>query len=245
MLVLVAGRAVQGFGAGAVPATAYATIGRAYPERLRPRVFAILSTAFVVPSLIGPGLASAVSHAAGWRWVFLALVPMSVASGAFALRPLRTLDVSRGGDGPDVAHVRRALRVAVGAGLVIAGLAAGSLPIAAALVLAGIVAGYRSFVGLVPDRTLRAAPRLPAAVLARGILTFAFFGAHAYVPLAITAARGRSTLFASVTVTAASLAWTAGSWVQERMVNRLGTQRFVMVGHTVLLAGIGGAALVL
>ncbi|MEA3056103.1 MAG: hypothetical protein QOD30_1535, partial [Actinomycetota bacterium] len=55
MLVLVLGRVVQGMGSGAVPATAYAAIGRAYPEGLRPRMFAVLSTAWVVPALVGPG----------------------------------------------------------------------------------------------------------------------------------------------------------------------------------------------
>ena len=49
MPVLVAGRVVQGFGAGAVPAAAYATIGRTYPDSLRPTMFATLSTAWVVP----------------------------------------------------------------------------------------------------------------------------------------------------------------------------------------------------
>ena len=37
MPVLVAGRVVQGFGAGTVPAAAYAAIGRAYPSRVQPK----------------------------------------------------------------------------------------------------------------------------------------------------------------------------------------------------------------
>src|SRR5207249_5575907 len=49
MPVLVAARAIQGFGAGAIPAVAYVVIGRTYPDALRPRLFAILSTAWVVP----------------------------------------------------------------------------------------------------------------------------------------------------------------------------------------------------
>src|SRR3984957_13550293 len=49
MLVLVAGRAVQGLGAGVVPAVAYVAISRCYAEEARPRMFAVLSTAWVVP----------------------------------------------------------------------------------------------------------------------------------------------------------------------------------------------------
>src|SRR5437762_13200118 len=55
MEVLVVGRAVQGLGAGAVPAVAYASIGRSLPESLRPRMFAVLSTAWVIPGLFAPG----------------------------------------------------------------------------------------------------------------------------------------------------------------------------------------------
>ena len=77
MPVLVAGRVVQGFGAGAVPAAAYVAIGRAYPERLRPRMFATLSTAWVIPGLVGPAVAAQVASHIGWRWVFLGLLPWS------------------------------------------------------------------------------------------------------------------------------------------------------------------------
>ena len=38
MLLLVLARALQGLGAGAIPAVSYVVIGRAYPERLRPRM---------------------------------------------------------------------------------------------------------------------------------------------------------------------------------------------------------------
>ena len=52
-----AGRFVQGFGAGVVPAIGYVAIGRAFSEAERPRMFALLSTAWVVPGLLGPVLA--------------------------------------------------------------------------------------------------------------------------------------------------------------------------------------------
>ena len=63
MPVLIAARFLQGLGAGALAPTAYVAIGRCLPERLQPRMFAMLSTAWVVPGIIGPSLAAVVG---GW-----------------------------------------------------------------------------------------------------------------------------------------------------------------------------------
>ena len=82
MVVLVAGRAVQGLGAGVVPAVAYVAISRCYPEESRPRMFAVISTAWVVPGLIGPAVAAVVAAAVGWRWVFLGLLPLVMAKNS-------------------------------------------------------------------------------------------------------------------------------------------------------------------
>ena len=55
MPVLVGARFVQGLGAGAIQPIAYVAIGRTLPESLRPRMFATLSTAWILPGVVGPG----------------------------------------------------------------------------------------------------------------------------------------------------------------------------------------------
>ena len=74
MAVLLAGRALQGLGFGAVIVALYVVIGRAYPEHLRPRVFTALSGAWVVPGIVGPLVAGAITDAFGWRWVFFGIL---------------------------------------------------------------------------------------------------------------------------------------------------------------------------
>src|SRR5699024_10631260 len=76
MQVLVLGRAIQGLGAGAIPAIAYVAIGLAYPEALRPRMFALNATAWVLPGLVGPAIAGAIAEFLTWRVVFVGLVPL-------------------------------------------------------------------------------------------------------------------------------------------------------------------------
>ena len=237
MPVLVVARGLQGLGAGAVPAVAYAAIGRSYPESLRPRVFAVLSTAWVVPGLIGPALSALVAGHFGWRVVFLGLLPLVLAAAALAWPSLRRLGppaeplVQRG-------RLPRAVGVATGAGLVLAGLTSRSPLAGALLVAAGLTVGVVPLRGLVPPGTLAARAGLPVTVLSRGLLTFAFFGADTYVPLAITSVRGQSTAVASLAVTAATLAWTAGSWVQERRAADWPGRRLIRAGLLIVAAGI-------
>jgi MFS family permease len=259
MGVLVAGRVLQGLGAGAVPSVAYAAIGRSFPGPLQARMMAVLSTAWVVPGLAGPAVAAEVAHVFGWRWVFLGLLPVVAVAGAIAVPALVRLGPP--GAGPVQEHqLIHGVVVAAGATMILAGLTliAGSGSVAAgtaatvgtaaggaALIVAGVAAGLPSLRRLVPAGTLTARPGLPATILSRGLLTFAFFGADAYVTLAITAVRHRSPLLAGIAVTGATLGWTAGAWVQARLSETWQGRRFVRTGLVIVLAGIAGMVLVL
>jgi MFS family permease len=241
MGILVAGRAVQGVGAGAIPAVAYVSIGRSYPEALQPKLFAVLSTAWVVPGLVGPALSAVVAEQLGWRWVFLGLLPLVAGAGTLTVRSLRRLDPIPGAD--RVPHrVLDALRVAAGTGLVLGGLTSHSAPWVVVLIGAGIAVGLKALMRLLPGGTFRARPGLPVAVLSRGLLTFAFFGADTFVPLAITSVRGRSVSVASIAVTAATLAWTTGSWLQARRSTAWTTRRLVAIGMAIVVIGIACVA---
>jgi MFS family permease len=98
---------------------------------------------------------------------------------------------------------------------------------------------------LVPAGTLTARPGLPATILSRGLLTFTFFGADAYVTLALTAVRHRTPVLAGLAVTGSTVAWTAGAWVQARLSDTWEGRRLVRSGLVIVLAGIAGMVLVL
>lgn len=243
MPVLIAARALQGFGAGAIPAVAYLVIGRTYPDALRPRMFAVLSTAWVVPGIAGPALAAFIGDNVGWRPVFLGLLPLVVVAGSLALRELRNVPGN-----PDRAArgvLVDAVRVAVGAGLALGGLQARDILISPALVAIGIVLGVPALRNLLPPGTFRAQGPLPAAVLSRGILTFAFFAADVFVPLTVTTIRGESVILSGLALTGGTIAWTTGAWIQERTVLRVGAAPLVQNGFLLIAIGIAGMGLVL
>jgi MFS family permease len=241
MPVLVAGRVVQGFGAGAVPAAAYVAIGRAYPERLRARMFATLSTAWVVPGLVGPALAAQVASHIGWRWVFLGLLPLVAVSCGVTIPSVASVPAPRHRTTPPMAWPA-ALLVAAGAGLVLAGLTVAA-PVASPLLVAvGGFALVPALRRLTPAGTLRARAGLPATVLTRGLLTFGFFAGDAYVPLTLTSVRHTSTTFAGLTLTVSTIAWTAGAWVQARAIQHRSSRALIACGLALVLIGLGGMA---
>lgn len=250
MPVLVAARFVQGLGAGAIPPIAYVAIGRSLPETLRAQMFATLSTAWILPGLIGPSVAAAVGVTVGWRFVFLGLLPLIGLAGALTLQALRDVapvPPSETREPPDANRARlpQAIQVAVGAGLVTLGLTLGEPVPVAILAVLGVLIGGHALRQLTPDGTLTARPVLPAAVVLRGLLTFMFFGIDAFVPLALVEWRGVTLGEAGIVLTAATVSWTTGSWVQARNTRRWSSPAFVRAGFAASLLGLATFMVVL
>jgi MFS family permease len=255
MLILVGGRALQGIGAGAVPAVAYVAIGRSLPEGLRARMMAVLSTAWVLPGMVGPAISAAVASIFGWRVVFLGLIPLVVVTGTLALPGLFRLgkkpaDETSSAGKPATQHrLADGLAAAAGAGLTLAGLTrvagTGQVFVGLGLLAAGVAAMAVSLRRLLPAGTFSARRGLPGVILCRGLLTFTFFGADAYVTLTITTVRGHTPALAGLAVTGATLAWTAGAWVQARLNKRVEARRLVGCGLIVIITGLAAMSLVL
>jgi len=252
MEVLIVARFIQGLGAGTIPPIAYVAIGRSLPESLRPRMFATLSTAWILPGVIGPAVAGLVGETLGWRYVFLGLLPFIAVAGVLthhAIAAVRVPETTAAQEALAGNAGRRrlpsALLVSFGAGLFMAGLTTGEPVVTVVLVGLGLIAGIPALLRLTPAGTLTARPVLPAAVLLRGILTCTFFGVDAYVTLALEDGRGLSAIAAGVVLTAATLSWTAGSWTQARNSERWPTRSFVRAGFVVVIVGLALFSLIL
>lgn len=233
MTMLIAGRALQGLGGGAISAIAYVGIGRGYPEAARPRMLALLSTAWVVPGLVGPALSGVIAEGFGWRAVFLALAPLPILTGLLAFPQLRLMPA--GTPAPDArARTMSALVLAGGAGLFLAGLGNGQLLPALAMVAIGLGLLVPAMRRLLPPGTLRAAPGLPATIASMGMLNLAFFGVDVFVPLMLVEVRGATVAVAGVALTAATMAWSIGSWVQARTAEQVSRRAMTRAGMVLL-----------
>jgi MFS family permease len=204
-------------------------------------VFAVMSSAWVLPSIVGPAVAGYVSDRFSWRWVFLGVCVLVIPATLVMWRALPRLEGGR--PATRVGRKRAALMMAVGvACLQYAGQRLDLL--GAGLAAAGLGLLVPSLPRLLPAGTLRFARGLPTVIAMRGVLAGAFFGAETFVPLMLVSGRGLSTTAAGLSLTGGALGWSAGSAFQGR--RSLAVPRYILVrGGCVLVAvGIAGMALV-
>ena len=98
---------------------------------------------------------------------------------------------------------------------------------------------------MTPPGTLTGRTGLGAAVLVRGLLTFAFFGTEAFLPLMLREARGLSPTTAGLALTTGAVTWTAGSWVHERLAPRLTSRTIITISFALVALGASGVLAVL
>jgi MFS family permease len=197
-----------------------------------------------VPGLIGPAIAALVAAAVGWRWVFLGLLPLVIAAGVLVVLALRHVPPPAS-PGTTAVPYLAVLGVVAGAGTALASLSSGVVPVVAVGAIAGGALLAVSLRRLTSRRNLSPRPGLAATLLSRGLLTCCFFAGDAYVPYAIVTARHSSTALAALALTASTLTWTTGSWVQARCIARYGPRRLVRLGECLIVGGLGVMCVVL
>lgn len=246
------GRALTGIGAGATFATVYAIIGGAYDDHLRPSMLAAISSAWVVPSLVGPFISGFIADTFHWRYVFLLLVPLLVIIVPLtwpSYRKIR-LDFDPEAARESARRVPAAGLLALGTLLFLVGpdvdaMSGGRITATwpgAIVTLAGIVVMVAPLRTLLPDGTFRLRPMLGGAVAHRALSFGAFAVTETYLVYALTSFGALSSARAGLILTAGSLTWTTGSILQARQDRTDGAAsrpRRVLLGSITMLFGAG------
>jgi MFS family permease len=245
--MLLVGRAGAGLGAGLLVVVFFVIIGRVYPAPVRPRLFGLVSAAWVVPSLLGPPLAAWIAGALSWRWVFWAVVP-PVAVIAIVLMTRSHL-IGTAGSATVSSRDHAAHRRVAWLGLAIA-LAAGAVQLGThelelewspktALGLAGLVGIAVVAPRLLPLGMWVMRRGLPSVMLARLLASLSFFGTVTYLPLFLVNERGLGLGAAGLVLAVGSVGWAAGSWIQGSPRHDGRRERLVTMGGVGLSVGIG------
>ncbi|MEX1264685.1 MAG: MFS transporter [Actinomycetota bacterium] len=234
MPVLLVGQFLQGVGGGGLYALSLGTVAKTYPDHMRPRVLALLATMWILPGLVGPPVGAAIASTIGWRWAFVAPVPVLLAMWLL-IAPVLDLVPRSETQGPGLA-IRWPLQLMVGAGFVFAALTAAQwwVPVA---VVAGLAIGVPALLHIAPRGTFRATQGMPATAAAAFLLSVSFLAMDAFLTLMLTEVRGLSLGAAGLVITVASVTWAIGAWWQSNRAERRSLSWLVGVGVALLFVG--------
>nr|WP_237565507.1 MFS transporter [Ornithinimicrobium cavernae] len=238
MELFVAARGLQGLGSGMAIVAIYVIIAQGIPDLLRPRMFSLLAAAWVVPGLVGPVLTGFLVEHAGWRWVFLGVVPLVLVSIAVLLPALGRTEP--GEDAPHLGVATILWAVVAAASVGVLNLGGESISVRDALVglpfaIALGIAAWR----LLPPGTLTFGRGLPSVLSARGAIGASFMAAEAYLPLLLQDLHGYSPAEAGAALAVGAVTWAGGSWLQGRLRDTVDRVRVMVTGCTIILLGTG------
>lgn len=256
MELLVAARALTGFGSGLDSVALYVCIARVFPAYLRPKMFGALAMAWLLPSIVGPALSGVVTDHFGWRWVFgtvpvLALVAMALVlqgtRGSGMNRPVEIAESST----PDTRRPlsarpwwKPAWAVVASASVLLLGYASTmDSPWSLAELVAAVALLATAINILLPRGTWRGAKGLPSLILMRGLMGTAFTIADVYLPLYMIDQRGLPAWLAGLSLTVGGVTWAVGAWLSGR--GTLRPRQLLRWGAGFMVLGMLIAALVL
>ena len=253
MELLVAARALTGFGSGLDGVALYVCIARVFPAYLRPRMFGALAAAWLLPSIVGPALSGVVTDHFGWRWVFGTVPVLAAVAAVLVVRGTRgtgmNAPVPAKPGGPPAGTgwmVWRKPAWALAASVAVLMLGDASArarpwwPVE--LGLAVVVLGF-AVNRLLPKGTWRAVRGLPSLILMRGLMGTAFTVVDVYLPLYMIDQRQLPAWLAGLSLTVGGVTWAVGAWLAGR--GRTTPPQSLRWGAAFMLLGMLVAALVL
>jgi MFS family permease len=236
--VLLLGRLLQGFGGGTLLSLAYVAVARGYPTGAQARILALLSSAWLIPALVGPVVAGQIAGLLSWRGVFLGLVPIALGAAAIFAPAAARLPVSSASDG--VSRVGASARLATGVAMLLWGASQPMVFWTLVIAALGALLALPALVELLPMGTFAIRPGLPAGTMLRFFLAFGFFGGEALIPLGLTMLRQVPPTGVGIALSVAAVAWIGASWLHERVDTRdRGAGRHLRVYFGLGLLGVG------
>ncbi|CAJ1584424.1 MDR family MFS transporter [[Mycobacterium] wendilense] len=251
MVSLIAFRAVQGIGAGAIGSTVQTVAGDLYTVAERGRIQGYLASVWGISAVIAPALGGLFAQYLSWRWIFLVNIPIGVFALYLILRDLHD-DVERR---PHRIDYLGSMLVLIAAGALILGLLQGGTtwswgsPASIAVFTVAVVAG----VALLFAERRAAEPILPswlwrrrhtaASMAATATAGMMVIGLSVYLPNWGQVVLGLSPVAAGFVLAAMSITWPLASGISARIYLRIGFRNTALLGGVTAVAAAAGFTL--
>ena len=231
-------RAIQGLGAGAIFANAFAVVGDLYPPAERGRWQGLLGGVFGLSSIVGPTLGGWLTDTASWRWNFFINIPVGIVAFAAVGSLLPHIEPDRKGRSIDYAGalLLTVALVSLLLGLIWGGTqyAWGSRPILGLFGLALAATALFTFV----ERRVEE-PILPLSLFSNRIFTVSMvalflvgigmFGSIVFIPLYAQLVLGVNATHSGTILTPLTLAFVTASVISGQLTSRTGRYKSVAV----------------
>nr|WP_225630004.1 MFS transporter [Cysteiniphilum sp. 19X3-34] len=215
----VIGRGIQGASAGAIITAVNALVNLIYSSQLRPRVIAILNTAWLIPSLIAPVVGGVILETIGWRYIFIFQLPFIIITAYFILPaakiiPVKTMLLK------DQRILRHALQLSIAAIIIMCGFNESSSIFSIVLVSLGFIFIIHPLKHLLPQGMISAKHGLPSALICFSLVTFIFYLTEIFIPLLLTQYYNLSASLSGFALATAAITWPIGGLLQAKLVQK-------------------------
>lgn len=243
---LIASRALQGLGAGAVLPVSITIAGDIYSLEERAKVQGYLASVWAISSVVGPSLGGVFSALGIWRGIFLVNVPLCLLAGWMLVRTLHE-NVERARHKVDYAG---AVLLAGSLGLLILGALQGgqAWPWDSAVSYGIFIVGAMLLAAFLLVERRAAEPILPSWVVSRRLLATTalvsfgvgavMIGLTSYVPTFLEGALSSSPLVAGLALAALTLGWPLSASQAGKFYLRIGFKATALIGVAVAVAGL-------
>lgn len=240
MVSLIALRAVQGVGAGALQPVALTIVGDLFTIEERARIQGVFGAVWGFAGMVGPLAGGLIVASLSWRWVFFINLPFGLVSGVLLglfYREARGADAGPSHRRIDVAGAFLLSVAILSLLLGVGGRApALSLPLAAVSLGAFVMVERRASDPLLP-LPLLARPVIRVASVCGGLMGSVMMGVVMYTPLWVQAVLGGSPTEAGTSVAPMLIGWPIASALSGRVLPKVGYRPLVRGGMTLVALG--------
>jgi EmrB/QacA subfamily drug resistance transporter len=245
MPALIAFRAVQGLGAGAVQPMAVTIAGDIYTVAERAKVQGYLASVWAISSVVGPTLGGVFSQFTSWRWIFFVNVPLCILAGWMLIRTFHE-SIERRKHKVDYAG---AILLTFGMSLLILAVleggqawawnsvwSIGAFAIGAVLLIAFILVERRAAEPVLPLWVFSRRLLVTTTLISLGVGAI-LIGLTSYVPTYLESTIHVTPIVSGLAVAALTVGWPIAASLSGRFYLRIGFRNTALLGTAIAIIG--------